>query len=163
MPDVRDCYHPLMKRFLLYPLFVLPLCCATTSPLSPSRSTDLDAIRAQSRALSEAYVREDIPSLVAIYNEDGVALPGGRDYVRGQEPLARLWAVAEGTDVIRHASTPVEIVVDGDHAYDWGYYEGESVRNGNASPFRGTYVIVWERGADGVWRIAVDMWARLQN
>ncbi|MBW3563382.1 MAG: DUF4440 domain-containing protein [Acidobacteria bacterium] len=143
-------------------LLALSLLLGCTSS-APTQASDLEEIQAQSRALSEAYARENIPALVAIYTVDGVAAPGGRDFVRGPEALRRLWTLPDGADVIRHQATPVEIVVDGDHAYDWGYYEGETVREGQASPFRGTYVIIWERGEDGVWRIAVDMWARLQN
>lgn len=118
---------------------------------------------AQSRRLSEAYVEGDIEELVSIYTEDGVAAPAGRDFVRGHEDLLALWRLGEGIKVIRHSATPVELVVDGDHAYDWGYYEGQVERNGELlDPFRGTYTIVWVRGDDGIWRIAVDMWASLQ-
>ena len=151
---------PALRR--LIPLFLLLFFCCSSGSV-PNRLSDLEAIGARSRALSKAYVREDVAALVSIYTEDGVAIPGGRDSVRGREALARLWAVAEGTDVTRHVSVPAAIEIDGNHAYDWGHYEGETVREGRTSTFRGTYLIVWERGQDGVWRIAVDMWARLQD
>lgn len=58
----------------------------------------------------------------------------------------------------RHAATPTEIRVEGDHAYDYGVYEVAGERNGQAwGPTLGKYVIVWRRGPEG-WRIHLDMW-----
>ncbi len=127
-------------------------------------SSDLEAIMAQSRRLSDAYVRGDIETLVSIYTSDGVAAPAGRDFIRGRQSLLSLWSLPEGRTVLRHKSTPVEIEVDGDRAFDWGYYEGQAAQDGEPlAPFRGTYVIGWRRGTDGVWRIAVDMWSSLRD
>ncbi len=125
---------------------------------------DLEAIAAQSRALSEAYIEGDIDALVNIYRSDGIAAPAGMDFVRGHKDLHDLWTLQDGVKVVRHKAIPTELKVDGDHAYDWGYYEGQTTKDGELrEPFRGTYVIVWSRGSDGVWRIAVDMWAALRG
>lgn len=138
--------------------------CSSNTPRSVNSASadDIEAITAQSRRLSEAYMRGDSESLVSLYTPDGVAIPGGRDFVRGTEALHALWSVPEGRAILRHRSVPTEIEVDGDHAYDWGYYEGQAAQDGEPlDPFKGAYVIVWERGDDGVWRIAVDMWNSL--
>ena len=100
----------------------------------------------------------DIETLVSIYAADGVAAPGGRDFIRGRDALLRYWQILEGRDVTHHRSTPVEIVVEGDYAYDWGYYEGAAGPVGDPRPFTGKYGIVWRRDADGVWRMVQDMW-----
>jgi ketosteroid isomerase-like protein len=105
----------------------------------------------------------DIDALVAVYTEDGIAAPGGRDFVRGHEALYDLWALPEGRVVTHHQATPVEIRVDGDHAYDWGYYEGSVQQEGETGDFRGKYLIVWQREADGTWRILHDMWNSLPS
>ena len=137
---------------------------ASEEPGAEEDSSAVEAIMAQSRRLSEAYVQGNIEALVAVYTPDGVAIPGGRDYVRGRAALLSLWELPEGRTILRHASTQVEIKVDGVHAYDWGYYEGQGAMDGEpANTFRGTYVIVWERGDDGMWRIAVDMWNSLPS
>jgi len=104
----------------------------------------------------------DIQTLVGVYTDDGIAAPAGRDFIQGPVGLERLWNLPEGRTVLRHESIPEELVIDGDHAYDRGYYRGQAAQDGEPlSPFRGAYVIVWERGQDGTWRIAVDMWYNL--
>ena len=125
-------------------------------------AADIEAIQEQARRFSAAYIAGDIESLVAFYTADGVAAPGGTDFIRGHDDLRRLWRLPEGRSILRHASLPEEIRVEGDRAYDWGYYEGQAVQDGNPlQPFRGKYVIIWQRGTDGVWRMAVDMWNSL--
>ena len=137
---------------------------AQPEPVTSGDAGDIAAILSQSRALSEAYVRGDIDALVAVYAEDGIAAPGGRDFVRGHDALRELWALPEGRIVTRHEAKPVELHVAGDLAYDWGYYEGAVVQDGEVRPpFRGKYLIVWQREADGRWRIVHDMWNSLPS
>ncbi|MGH7551274.1 MAG: YybH family protein [Gemmatimonadota bacterium] len=118
-------------------------------------------IQRQSSRFSAAYEQGDMETLLSIYADDGVAAPGGRDFIRGRPSLDSLWMLPEGSTILRHDISPISIRVDGDHAYDWGYYEGQAARNGEPlEPFRGKYLIVWERGDDGAWRMVVDMWNR---
>ena len=125
-------------------------------------NADVLAIQGQSRRLSDAYVRGDIADLVDIYTPDGIAAPGGSDFVRGHEAIHDLWELPEGRTILNHGSTPEEIIVNGDYAYDWGYYQGQAATNGEpGSVFKGKYVIIWKRGADGVWRMVMDMWNSL--
>jgi ketosteroid isomerase-like protein len=57
--------------------------------------------------------------------------------------------------------TPVEIKVNGDFAYDYGYYEGETLfTNGRSSRWIGKYVIVWKK-ENGKWKIYLDIWNSL--
>jgi ketosteroid isomerase-like protein len=65
---------------------------------------------------------------------------------------------------MHHEAKPVELHVEGDMAYDWGYYGGQVMQDGEARPpFRGKYLIVWQRGTGGHWRIAHDMWNSLPS
>ena len=152
-----------MRFISLLVLFALSIGAANaqSEPVYEGSSEDIEAILVQSRQLSEAYMAGDIDALVAVYTEDGIAAPGGRDFVRGHEALYDLWALPQGRVVTHHLATPVEIRVDGDHAYDWGYYEGSVQQEGEANDFRGKYLIVWQREVDGTWRIAHDMWNSL--
>ncbi|MEM1056610.1 MAG: DUF4440 domain-containing protein [Bacteroidota bacterium] len=120
---------------------------------------DVTAILAQARAFSVAYVAGDTDTVLSIYAEDGIAAPGGRDFIRGREALRGYWQVRPGVTIREHRLLPEELWIDGDLAYDWGYYEGVSQREGaEPSAFRGKYLVVWQRDADGVWRMANDMW-----
>lgn len=125
----------------------------TTDP-----AADVEAIMAQSRRFSQAYVDGDLDTQMAIYSDDAVIAPPGRGFISGPENLRRYWTTPEGREVVRHSSTPVDIVVQGDVAYDWGIYQGASGPVGAASDFEGKYLIVWRRGDDGVWRMVQDMW-----
>ena len=128
---------------------------------APEQTADpeIAAILRQSALFSSAYVAEDIDTLLSIYAEDGVAAPGGRDFIRGREALRRYWQVPDGVDVVRHRAEPEEIVVEGRFAYDWGYYSGAMLRGGETRPFDGKYLIVWRKDADGAWRMVHDMWS----
>jgi ketosteroid isomerase-like protein len=53
---------------------------------------------------------------------------------------------------------PSRVVVDGDHAYDYGSYEIAGERDGTPwGPLRGNYVVVWRR-EKGAWRMHLDIW-----
>jgi len=142
------------------------LCCefvnAQPTPVLEGPEEDIEAILDQSRALSQAYMAGDIEALVAVYAEDGIAAPDGSEFIRGHDALFELWSLPEGRVVTHHQATPVELKVHGDFAYDWGYYEGAVTQDGEARPpFRGKYLVVWQRDPDGVWRIVHDMWNSL--
>lgn len=130
------------------------------TPQASSTEADRAAIIAQSKAFSAAYAAEDVETMLQIYEPDGVAAPGGRDFVVGTDALRTIWTVPEGVDVIRHSATPVSLMIDGRYAYDQGYYEGANIRDGNEQAFSGKYLIVWHKGDDGIWRMAQDMWNR---
>lgn len=154
----------LALAFVLCLLFAPAALAQSAEPVTSGDPADIEAILEQSRAFSEAYVRGDIDALVNVYAEDGIAAAGGRDFVRGREALRDFWALPEGRDVTHHAATPVELHVAADMAYDWGYYEGAVTQDGEARPpFRGKYLIVWQRDDDGVWRMAHDMWNSLPS
>lgn len=145
-------------------LLLAPAALAQPEMVTTGNEGDVAAILEQSGAFSTAYMQGDIEALVAVYAEDGIAATGGRDFIRGHEALLRFWTLPEGRTVTHHAATPVEVHVEGDLAYDWGYYEGTVAQDGEARPpFRGKYLIVWQRDPDGVWRIAHDMWNSLRS
>ena len=150
---------------LILTLFVAAGCGSVRTATSPaSEAADIEAIEVQSRRLSEAYMRGDIEELVSIYASDGIAAPAGVDFIRGRDDLLELWSLPDGRTILEHSATPQEIEVDGDHAYDWGYYQGRAAQDGEPlDPFRGMYVIIWERGEDEVWRIAMDMWGGVRD
>jgi len=155
-----------MKAVLSFLLTILPAVQGIAQPTATHEGPeeDITAILAQSRALSEAYMAGDIEALVAVYAEDGIAAPGESEFVRGHDALFELWSLPEGRVVTHHQAIPEELRVEGDMAYDWGYYEGAVTQDGEPRPpFRGKYLVVWQRDPDGVWRIAHDMWNSLPS
>ncbi len=133
--------------------------CAT---LPDNRMDDEEAIKAASMRFSQAFVDGDAQTMAQTYTKDGVLMPPGREAIDDSESILAYWTLRPGRKITAHASIPIEVVVDGDHAYDRGHYEISGETNGDPwGPRRGTYLIVWERGVDGEWRMAVDMWSDL--
>lgn len=129
------------------------------APSSAGESQDIARITERSRAFSAAYVRGDTAAMVAMYTPDAVIFPNNSEMLAGPEALLRYWTIPDGDRIVRHVATPTQIRVDGDHAYDYGVYEAEVIRQGQPRPTtRGKYVIVWQRGADREWRIKLDIW-----
>lgn len=154
-----------MRRFL-----VLPVLCLTATlggcrfssappPSAQSAAADSAAIHRVSREFSAAYVRGDAAAMGAMYTDDAVIFPDRSEAIAGREAIQRYWTLAPGARVTRHVATPTQIRVEGDIAYDYGVYEIAGEQGGRTwGPSHGKYVIVWRRGADGAWRMQLDMW-----
>lgn len=121
-------------------------------------ATDSAAIHELSRRFSAAYVRGDASAMAALYTPDAVIFPERSEWITGREAITRYWSLGPGRRISRHVVTPARIVVDGEHAYDYGTFEISGERNGEAwGPHRGKYVVVWRRDGD-TWRMQLDMW-----
>lgn len=132
----------------------------TSDPVD--QATAVSEIRRSGADFSATYVLGDVDSLMSYYTSDAVAAAGNNDFVVGRSALAAMWALPQGRSILCHASHPEEIEVNGDLAYDWGYYEGRAAQDGEPlEPFFGKYVIVWKRGSDGRWQMAIDVWSRV--
>lgn len=123
-----------------------------------SAAVDSAAIHNAGRQFSAAYMRGDAAAMADLYTSDAVIFPERSERITGREAIARYWTLGPGRRVTRHVLTPVRIVVDGHHAYDYGTYEIAGERDGTAwGPDRGKYVVVWRR-EKGIWRMQLDIW-----
>lgn len=148
--------------FCMTAILWLCACPSYDSALSQQSAEEqgvIDALVRISTQFSAAYVKGDIAKLVSFYTEDAVIFPGNSDLMRGKEALTKYWTLPPGRTITHHKITAVEIKINGDFAYDYGYYEVSGRNNGEAwGPTYGKYLIVWKRGNDGAWRIHLDMW-----
>jgi ketosteroid isomerase-like protein len=112
-------------------------------------------------AFSEKVVAADYKGLTALYSEDARLFPPGKDIIAGEEAILNYWTLPEGVSIIHHKISPVEIVVKGKKAYDYGRYEGKTkLKDGSVTDWKGKYVIVWKREGKE-WRIYLDSWSRI--
>ncbi|MDX1408305.1 MAG: nuclear transport factor 2 family protein [Saprospiraceae bacterium] len=124
---------------------------------------DIDQILANIRQFSQYYMDGAYSQLAECYTADGKIMPGGAPIIEGQEAIEKRWTLPEGVTVLKHVIHPKEIRVLDDHAYDYGYYEGETLlANGEKSSWKGKYVIVW-RKEGGTWKIYLDIWNRVNE
>ena len=113
-------------------------------------SVAIDQLGQLARQFSAAYMRGDAAAMADLYTSDAVIFPERSEQITGREAIRRYWTLGPGRRVTRHVLRPTRIVVDGEHAYDYGTFEVAGERDGIAwGPSRGKYVVVWRREKDG--------------
>lgn len=120
-------------------------------------AADVDAILKNIDQFSKSYMDEDYEALARAYAPDARILPPSADIIRGRQAIKKRWQLPADVDVPLHKITPTEITINGNYAYDVGYYEGRSRKAGKEYPFKGKYVIVWKK-IEGQWKIYMDIW-----
>jgi ketosteroid isomerase-like protein len=138
-------------------LAVAPLCQPDSLDAQTSRP-DTAAISEAGRRFSAAYMQRDVDGIMALYTKDAVIFPERSSAISGHDAIRKYWMGGSGNRVTRHQLTPTRVVVDGNHAYDYGTYEITGEREGKAwGPLRGKYLVVWRREPGG-WKMQLDMW-----
>ncbi len=150
-----------LLSLLIFSLSLLLQACQSNP--QPAEASDsqavIDTLAGLSRQFSQAYMSGDVATMVALYTEDAVLFPNNAEYIQGKEAIAQYWTLPEGRRITHHQLIPVEVEVSGTMASDFGHYE-ISGENGDQAwgPAYGKYLVVWKRGADGQWRMHLDMW-----
>lgn len=123
-----------------------------------SQSSDEDAIRKASQKFSADYVKGDFESMTKCYTVDAVIMAPSRDVITGHEAILAFWKTT--TIPATHESVSEKIVVEGSTAHDYGYFYAQTQKPGETvGPVSSAkYYIRWEKGVDGNWRMALDMW-----
>ncbi len=130
------------------------------------QATDLGIIHRNIDAFSQSLVAGEYDKVVAAYTDDGKIFPDRREILQGHKAVGNYWIPPpeRKSKTIFHRIMPEEIRILGDEAYDWGYYEGKTLNaDGSETPWRGKYVIVWKKNADGDWKIYLDIWNRVEK
>lgn len=127
-----------MKRWNTVPALALAALAVQLTPGAgvAQEQDDREAITAATRAFSQAYMDKDWDAIGAAYTEDGVAIPGGGEPVQRRDAIRALFELPDEIVIIHHRIIPTELVILDDHAYDWGTYEFQSTRDGEAGELR---------------------------
>ena len=127
---------------------------------SAAPSADADRARDEIRRQSERHVAAhrlaSADSIVAMYADDVVVqfpdIPDARGRAGARDMFASILA---GMKVDTLLVTPDTIEVHGDAAYEWGTYHQVYTPQGKPRVREdGRYVIRWQRGANGTWRVS---------
>lgn len=111
---------------------------------------------------TRAYRLGNPDSVVVLYTDDPLYLPGRGPVLQGREVLRSQFSFLDeirSSGAVAHISfESVERGASGDIAWDVGYYTLEVERPGGVAspPSRGKFTTVWRRDSDGGWRIHVD-------
>ncbi|MBO6606110.1 nuclear transport factor 2 family protein [Psychroserpens sp.] len=124
---------------------------------------DIGMILSNIKDFSNSVMNSDYQAIGKAYTEDAKIFPNNRDIIAGQDAIIKYWTLPEGLKTKYHKITPEEIKIIGNEAYDYGYYEGTTLRaDGTESNWKGKYVIVWKKLNDE-WKIYLDIWNSIKN
>lgn len=128
-----------------------------TQQYSGSRA-DIERILERSARFSDFIVQGQYDSLAATYTEDAKILPPITRIIEGRDSIKKYWGRNPDITTIHHRAVSSELNINGDLAYDYGYYEGTTrQKDGTETPFKGKYVILWKR-IHNDWFMYLDMW-----
>ncbi len=101
----------------------------------------------------EAYHRNDPAAMAKLYTDNGLLLPPGRELIRGRDAIRKFWE--QGMEAGFQMET-LEVGAGIGTGYAVGRYYIPADAENDAET--GKYVITFQRGPDGAWRVAADIW-----
>lgn len=157
-----------MKLLLLFIAFLLTGCAAQTDTSTPyeadatvSAEDDRAAIDAVYDRFTAAYDALDPEAVVALYTDDAYYLPSGTAILKGKDSLRTQFAfLARTKEVGGDLDLSFRIIdrgIDGDLAYDIGYYRLASKQtDGTERVGVGKFITILKRQPDGTWLFQAD-------
>jgi len=119
-------------------------------------SLDRQASEQFTRRFEELFNDGDAAGMAAFYAEDARLLADNIELLRGRAVIEQFWGVAieraRTAGAVRTISLD-EVISSGDLGYVLGTV---TVRIPNGPQLTTKYAVIWQRDADGRWRIAVD-------
>lgn len=124
---------------------------------------DIDAILSNIKGFSSAVMSSEYQSIGDAYTDDAKIFPNNREIIKGREAIIRYWTLPEGIKTKYHKITPEEIKIIGNEAYDYGFYEGTTLRaDGSEASWKGKYVIIWKK-VNQDWKMYLDIWNGIKD
>jgi len=134
---------------------------ASCAPPAP----DVDAIRKSIESMTEAMEGEmeagTFDTTMARYTDDAISMPNFGPMLKGKEAIKGYYNQMQGMGMTMKDVdfTVTDVQVGGPYAYEVGTYKMTIVMPGMIEmPDEGKYLTVWERGADGSWKIKIETW-----
>ena len=119
------------------------------------------SIRRACAAYVSAWLANDKPAVLATLADDAVLLPAhGRPAVVGKPAIEAFWFPPASPPSSVDAFTSVVDEVGGVTGFGWarGSFDLTFTYDGKTRSQHGTYLMLFRREADGVWRITHRMW-----
>ncbi len=137
---------------------------ATDAPDAAAATAATEASDAAARQAHDAYVAainsNNVDSMLAMLTDDVVFMAPNAPPFIGKDAL-RPWLTGYVEAFDTRWDKPVqEFVVNGDWAWERYSYTSTDTPKAGGDPIVGTGwgLIIYQRGADGVWRVARDAW-----
>lgn len=149
--------NPIVVGSPLLLLFVLATSCS-----SPPPPVDLENARSTLLAADMAWstTPPDADAFVAMMDEDASFLAPDAPQANGQEDIkaAVSGLFASPGFKLNWRATSAEVASSGDFGYTLGTFELTlNDADGNPQTRQGKYVTVWEKNAEGQWKVLADI------
>ena len=127
---------------------------------SMDRGPDAAAgIAASAERFEAAYNSGDAAAMAALYTPDGAVLPPDTARIDGREGIQALWQGYMDAGVEDLALETVELEAHGASASEVGTFTLTAPDGaGGRVTAGGKYIVLWQRGEDGIWRLHRDIW-----
>lgn len=151
-----------MKYLTYAALFVPGLSLALLSCAKPERmdiASVRKAIEAGNAKWVEAFNRGDTAGVAASYTDDATLLPPNNEMIQGRQGIQKFWSGAIEMGLKDASLTTVDVGGSGDTAYEIGKYTLKIQAAGQEGVTdSGKYLVVWQRQANGTWKLHADIW-----
>ena len=139
-------------------LVLLGICAGVAACATSSGGVSADAIMDADREFARATAESGVDGWVSFFAEDGAMI--GETQVVGHDAIRAFMgpAFADSTFSLQWEPAQAEVATSGDLGYTVGRYEARRM-GPDGQPVRqtGSYLTVWKRGADGSWKVALDI------
>ena len=116
-------------------------------------------IEKANQLFGEGFKKKDASLATSMYTDDTLLLPPNMEPIKGKENAQAFWGTSIEMGVIMEEHKPMEIIREGDSAYEWGTYLVSFHPEGQEPvEEKGKYVVLWKRMADGSWMKHWDIW-----
>ena len=136
----------------------LPVVAESTPKASASAATRA-AIEEANRRFSAAFEQGNFAGLAGMYTADAVVLPPDSEMVQGSAAIEALWKAVHVAGVLSAELSTVDLGEAGETAYEVGRALLTIQPEGKERmtvPVK--YLVVWQRQADGAWKLHRDIW-----
>jgi ketosteroid isomerase-like protein len=143
------------QRIVLGFVFLVVGACVA---LGQTSRKETDAILAADAAWLKVYQAKDLAKSVEFCDEQGSMLVSGVPIATGKDAIAKLIAEDFAHDNIEWHANKVGVSRSGDLGYTSGT-TGMSFKDasGKTVVYKGKYLTVWKKQADGSWKVLYDM------
>jgi len=153
----------MLRASALLPLFLVVAACGAATPEQAAAPAPAPADPAPINQLRNdflaAYNAGDAAAIAALYAEDAVYQPDHGPAVEGRAAIQQYFEQVFATVDVTTQITPGETEIVGDMAHEHGTFMATATPKAGGDPMmtHGKYLVIAERGADGVWRLVHDI------
>ncbi len=116
-------------------------------------------IAASAERFEAAYNSGDAAAMAALYTPDGAVLPPDAPRIDGRDGIQAMWQSFMDAGVEDLELETVELESHGASASEVGTFTLTAPDGaGGRVAAAGKYIVLWQRGEDGVWRLHWDIW-----